>query len=325
MRPTDYLKAKRMTRPSFLEHAELTKIGPLLDPDSPLAIGDPAELASIAESGVLPLRVRLAAGTVLALHGDSRLDTVPTLVEVRGGEVEIGLRPKHLDQVSARWQHVGVDRAWIEKETPAFATRLDAFYLGRYPVTNSQYRDFLNSAPWQHRPSTWYLGAYPWDRANHPVCGVTSEDTDAYLAWLSRETDHPYRLPTEAEWEHAAKGFEGREYPWGEEFDPANANTRETGLHTTSPVGIFPDGDSPFGVADMAGNVEEYVADLYRPYPGGEPVEDHLTHALGSYRVTRGGSFARHGDLARTRRRHGPLPGPLYPCGFRIATSEPPE
>jgi formylglycine-generating enzyme required for sulfatase activity len=314
-----------MTASNFLEHAELTQIGPLLDHDSPLPVDDPAELASIAENGALPLRVRLAAGTLLAVCGDSRLGALPALVKVCGGKIEMGLRPEDVEKVATRWRHVGVERAWIEKETPEFTAWLDDFYLSRYPVTNSQYRDFLNTTPRGHRPSTWYLGAYPWDRANHPVCGVSCEDADAYLAWLSRETGHPYRLPTEAEWEHAAKGFAGREYPWGGEFDPAKANTRETGLHTTSPVGVFPGGDSPFGVADMAGNVEEYVADPYHPYPGGKPVEDHLTEALGSYRVTRGGSFARHGDLARTRRRHGPLPGPLYPCGFRVATSESPD
>jgi len=71
----------------------------------------------------------------------------------------------------------------------------------------------------------------------------------------------------------------------------------------------------------MAGNVEEYVADTYRPYPGGESVDDHLVLALGEYRITRGGSFAWYGDLARTRRRHGSFPSPLYPCGFRVAAS----
>jgi formylglycine-generating enzyme required for sulfatase activity len=71
----------------------------------------------------------------------------------------------------------------------------------------------------------------------------------------------------------------------------------------------------------MAGNVEEYVADEYRPYPGGPFVEDHLVESHGTYRVSRGGSFARFGDLARTRRRHGAFPSPLYPVGFRLATS----
>jgi formylglycine-generating enzyme required for sulfatase activity len=148
---------------------------------------------------------------------------------------------------------------------------------------------------------------------------VSTQDADAYLAWLSEVTGTAHRLPTEAEWEHAAKGFAGQEYPWGAEFDESAANTRETGVHTTTPVGAFPAGDSPFGLSDMAGNVEEYVSGEYAPYPGGRRVEDHLTESLGDYRITRGGSFARYGDLCRCRRRHGSFPSPLYPAGFRVA------
>jgi toxoflavin biosynthesis protein ToxD len=180
---------------------------------------------------------------------------------------------------------------------------------------------FLNDTGLPHRPLTWYLGAYPWDRANHPVAGVRVADADAYAVWLSRRTGHHWRLPTEAEWEFAAAGPAGLDYPWGDDFDPARANTRETGIHTTTPVGCFPSGRSVYGAYDMAGNVEEYVSDVYRPYPGGEVVEDDLLAAVGPYRITRGGSFARYGDLARTRRRHGAFPSVLYPVGFRLATS----
>lgn len=96
----------------------------------------------------------------------------------------------------------------------------------------------------------------------------------------------------------------------------------ETGVHTTTPVGAFPGGRSLHGLLDMAGNVEEFVADRYVPYEGA-PADrkgDDLTRDVGEdYRVTRGGSFARYGDLTRTRRRHGPYPGPEYPPGFRVA------
>ncbi len=159
---------------------------------------------------------------------------------------------------------------------------------------------------------------------NHPVAGIAAQDADAYVTWLAGLTGHPYRLPAEAEWEWAAGGPGRREYPWGNDFDPARANTREAGIHTTTPVGVFPAGAGRYGHLDLAGNVEEYTSGCYRPYPGGNHVADHLSQRLGSYRVTRGGSFARHGDLARTRRRHGAFPGPLYPCGFRVATSLPP-
>ena len=85
---------------------------------------------------------------------------------------------------------------------------------------------------------------------------------------------------------------------------------------------MFAAGNSPFGVADLAGNVEEYVADDYAPYPGGSVVDDHLQQIHGRYRVARGGCFARFRDLARTRRRHGHNPrSPAYAMGFRLAES----
>jgi formylglycine-generating enzyme required for sulfatase activity len=87
----------------------------------------------------------------------------------------------------------------------------------------------------------------------------------------------------------------------------------------STPVGTFPNGRSPYGIDDMAGNVEEYVADTYAPYPGGKLVQDDLSTVLGGeYRVTRGGSFARFRDLARCRRRHGPYNRSIYVVGFRI-------
>ncbi|MGH3326580.1 MAG: formylglycine-generating enzyme family protein [Streptomycetales bacterium] len=313
-----------MSTPHFEEHAEITAIGPLPTGIASLAGYDGAAVAKLVEDPGAPRDTRLAAGGLLALWGDPRIGMVPTLLRIPGGDVETGLPPDSVPAVVQRWAHVGVEASWIEKETPAYLSRLADFWIGGYPVTNSQYRDFLAATGHRGRPSTWYLGAYPWERANHPVCGVTPGDIDAYLGWLSERSGHRYRLPTEAEWEHAAKGFDGLEFPWGQEFDPTVTNTRESGIHATTPVGMFPAGNSPFGVADMGGNVEECVADWYAPYPGGPDISDHLTAALGRYRITRGGSFSRFGDLARTRRRHGTFPSPLYPAGFRVASSAPP-
>jgi toxoflavin biosynthesis protein ToxD len=106
--------------------------------------------------------------------------------------------------------------------------------------------------------------------------------------------------------------------PWGSDFEAHRANTVEGGPLQTTPIGIYPEGASPFGLFDMAGNVEEFVADLYTPYPGGQAIRDELG-TEGSYRIARGGSFTRHGDLARCRRRHGWYNSELYAIGFRLA------
>ncbi|MEE1802523.1 SUMF1/EgtB/PvdO family nonheme iron enzyme [Streptomyces sp. JV176] len=333
--------------PHFAAHAELADPA-LLHPDRDsaerLRALTPAELAAAVEDPAEPLAVRLAAGGLLALLGDPRIRTgaAPATRAVAGGAVHIGLPPRDVAAVVDAWAHVGVERAWIEKETPVEQVALADYWISTYPVTNAEYRHFLADTRHTARPTTWYLGAYPYDRANHPVAGVRPEDADAYAAWLSERTGHPWRLPGEAEWEYAAKGPLGFAFPWGDRFDADAANTRETGVHTTTPVGAFPAGRSPFGVSDMGGNVEEFVADDYRPYWGGSFVTDDLSAGTdGSpgldrpagaddasrtdgarvpYRVARGGSFSRFGDLARTRRRHGAFPSPLYPVGFRLAT-----
>ncbi len=314
--------------PHFAEQAPLAepcRVPPAsVSSVSSLTHADADRLAACVEDAGLPLTRRLAAGAILAVTGDPRIGISPATCFVPGAAVELGLAGHEVARVAAAWAHVGVEPAWIEKEAPAHQVSLDDFWIARYPVTNREYWTFLGDSGHEGRPSTWYLGAYPWERANHPVAGLRPEDADAYAGWLSRRTGHPWRLPTEAEWEYAAKGPDGREFPWGSTFDPAAANTRETGLHTTSPVGAFPAGRSPSGAFDMAGNVEEYVADIYRPYPGGRLIADHLVQSIGTYRITRGGSCWRFGDLTRTRRRHGAFPGPLYPAGFRLATGQRP-
>ncbi|KFF98866.1 SUMF1/EgtB/PvdO family nonheme iron enzyme [Streptomyces europaeiscabiei] len=310
----------------FAEQADLAD--PALVHPSPgarLALADRPQLARAVEDPALALAERLAAGGMLALLGDPRITPVPAVCPVAGGAVRIGLPAEEVGYVTRYWAHRGVQESWIAKESPEHTVRISDFFIARYPVTNGEWRAFLADTGLTERPTTWYLGAYPWDRSNHPVAGIRAEHADAYARWLSKRTGHPWRLPTEAEWEYAAKGPDNRPYPWQGGFDPDACNTRETGVHTTTPVGAFPAGAAPCGALDMGGNVEEFTADTYAPYPGGEAVADHLVESMGSYRIARGGGFARFGDLTRTRRRHGPFPGPLYPVGFRLASSERPS
>jgi toxoflavin biosynthesis protein ToxD len=267
------------------------------------------------------LAERIASGNLLALIGDPRIRVdAPPMVDIEGGDVQVGLDAYEVGAVLERFAGLGLDRTWIEKECPRHRVVLQRFRLARYPVTNAEYREFLLDSGHAELPSGWHFRQFPLERANHPVYTVSAESADAYARWLSRRTGRGFRLPTEAEWEWAAAGPDAREFPWGSEFHPDLANTAETGLFTTSPVGAFAGGESPCGLFDMAGNVEEYVSDAYAPYPGGAFVADNLVKIHGSYRVARGGSFARFRDLARTRRRHGHNPKSItYAMGFRLA------
>ncbi|MFE9374522.1 formylglycine-generating enzyme family protein [Streptomyces sp. NPDC006711] len=280
----------------------------------------PDELVAALEDAALPLAERCAAGALLALLGDPRIDPLaPAMVEVPGARVTLGLPSERVEEVAAAWSHVGVLAEWIAKETPAHEVEIAGFSLARYPVTNLEYRHFAEETNTRWLPTSWQFGIYPAHLANHPVWTVPPEAADAYAQWLGERTGRRFRLPTEAEWEYAAGGGDGREYPWGEHWDPHLANTAEAGPLGTTPVGVHGPGRSPFGADDLAGNVEEYVADDYRPYPGGPHIADDLLRERGGYRIARGGSFTRFGDLARCRRRHGRYGKAIYAMGFRLA------
>jgi formylglycine-generating enzyme required for sulfatase activity len=292
--PAAFARLRVMTKDELLEHCEQTKIA-LVD--------------------------RLAVGNILAKLGDPRIKTLhPAMVPVKGGCIEIGLCFDNIEAVLAQYPNLGLERKWIAKECPRHNVNIRSFAIAKYPITNQEYRDFLLDSHFSEIPTSWAFRRYPEEYSNHPVYTVSAKAADAYCCWLAEKTGRRFRLPTEAEWEYAAAGPDGLEFPWGAEFDADLANTSETGLFQTSPIGIFAGGNSPFGVADMAGNVEEYVTDDYAAYPGGEFISDHLVEIHGKYRVARGGSFARFRDLARTRRRHGHNPRSIaYAMGFRVA------
>jgi len=277
-------------------------------------------LALLCEDKAEPLLDRVAAGNLLALLGDPRITTQsPAMITINAGEIEIGLDAAQLDELMERYAGLGMDRTWFAKECPRHRVGLKPYAIAKYPVTNQEYRDFLNATGFAELPSSWTFRRFPQELANHPVYTISPKAADAYAQWLSETTGRAFRLPSEAEWEYAAAGPAGLEFPWGETFNADYANTAESGLFQSSAVGVFAGGTSPFGLADMAGNVEEYVLDLYGAYPHGSFVRDHLVEIHGDYRVARGGSFARFRDLARTRRRHGHNPRSVtYAMGFRL-------
>lgn len=286
-----------------------------------LFVAEPDVLTTVIEDPAQPFPRRYVAGRLLALRGDPRIRTTdPVLVPVRGGMATVGLPIDQVERVVREWAPFGVRRDWIEKECPEHQVEMGSLMVMRYPVTNQEYRQFLADTGSTELPTSWQFGNYPPERANEPVWTVTAEAADRYAAWLSERTSRPFRLPTEAEWEWIAAGGERREYPWGARFDPDAANTVERGPLTATPVGCYPNGRSRHGVDDLAGNVEEWVADSYRPYPGGRIVGDDLRQLDSAYRICRGGSFTRFGDLARCSRRHGRYARDIYAVGFRLVS-----
>jgi formylglycine-generating enzyme required for sulfatase activity len=154
---------------------------------------------------------------------------------------------------------------------------LDEFYIDKYEVTNEQYGQCVSAGPCS--PNSKYDG---FTDPRQPVVGVDWNQATTYCSWAGK------RLPTEAEWEKAARGTDGRTYPWGEGIDCSRANYGDCKHGKTKPVGSYPSGASPYGAMDMAGNVWEWVADwydanYYQSSPNRNPT--------GQYRVLRGGSW----------------------------------
>jgi formylglycine-generating enzyme required for sulfatase activity len=280
-------------------------------------------LVGVMERSGLPARERVEAGDVLAVLGDERFDSqrwyLPKdellgFVRIPGGEFWMGSDPNR-------------DRNAREEEQMQHKVEVSEFYIQRYPVTVAQFGVFVARSGYEPRDRRCLEGV-----GNHPVVNVTWEDAVAYCQWLEGELRKngsegvrgwQVRLPTEAEWEKAARGTDGRIYPWGNEFDSEKANIFESGIRNTSPVGSFPGGVSPYLLADMSGNVLEWCADWYEDnYYWGSPMRNPTGPASGSIRTCRGGSWSSRHGLARCAIRLRYAPDYFYgDLGFRVVLS----
>jgi formylglycine-generating enzyme required for sulfatase activity len=236
------------------------------------------------------------------------------------------------------------------RERPAHKVDLDGFYIGKYEVTNAQYRRFRDD-PGYDDPKIWPDGRpmpkdqIPyWSQANnhgggtegsdnYPVIGVNWDGATAYCNWLSGKTGKKYRLPTEAEWEKAARGTDQRRFPWGNDIDHSYANyTGSQPFDTVREVGFYDGAEhggvkthsnaSPYGAFDMAGNLQEWCQDWYaRDYYTGSPLRNPKGPPPGAYRVVRGGSFFFEPFDLRTTARSGAWPSlqSFRMLGFRVA------
>jgi iron(II)-dependent oxidoreductase len=151
-------------------------------------------------------------------------------------------------------------------DRPQHRVEVPAYRIDRYLVTNAQYARFL-AATGHRPPSTWKDGRIPEGELLHPVTMVSWHDASAYAKWAGK------RLPTEAEWEKAARGTDGRRWPWGDTMDPKRVNTYYN-VGSTSDVHTYKNGASPYGAYDMAGNVSEWVQDDFLPYTGSDAPVD---------------------------------------------------
>jgi gamma-glutamyl hercynylcysteine S-oxide synthase len=189
-------------------------------------------------------------------------------------------------------------------ESPEQTIELPAYFIDHFEVTNEDFAMFVAATGYQTEAEksgakkTWRT--YDTDgKDNHPVVKVSWNDAQAYCQWLGK------RLPTEQEWEKAARGEKGLLFPWGTGFDPTRANIRASGIRGTVAVGSFPSGASPYGVEDMAGNVWEWTADPYLAYPGSTYQDKFYSNDL---RVTRGGGWFDEANQIRTTNRNAAKP-----------------
>ncbi len=284
---------------------------------------------------------RVAAGDTLARLGDPRpgvglrADGLPDMAwcEVAAGPFMMG-------------SDKSKDKQADDDELPQHTVSLPAFKIARYPVTNAQYAAFVGDGGYREKwRQCWTAAGWQWkgERAgpesygggaglpNHPVVGLRWYEAIAFCRWLTTRLrqagelgpDQILSLPSEAEWEKAARGTDGRVYPWGNEPDPNRASYDETGLGVTSAVGCFPGGSSPYGVEEMSGNVWEWSRTKWQAnYERDQVDDDDLEGDAG--RVVRGGAFHEdRWDVRCASRGGSSIENGLIYLGFRVVVVSP--
>jgi toxoflavin biosynthesis protein ToxD len=219
------------------------------------------------------------------------------------------------------------ERRWFEGEADRHVAELPAFRIDLMPVTQAEYAEYVTSrnvpaptideAAWQAQGFVqdyatqvvrflWRDGHPPIGREDHPVVLVTWEEAEAYCAWRGEQLGQPRRLPSEAEYEKAARGEAGLAYPWGSVFDPDKLNSAVSGPLDTTSVGHYVDGASPYRMLDAAGNVFQWTASRWRA----------------GQMTVKGSAWEDYGGLGRGAARHGrPVTARHVIVGFRCAAA----
>ena len=323
--PREYLAAL-LAAQTLIENGGLLNVS---ERNRPKAACIRSWLHTIADRGALGPVDRAAAGDALAAMGDDRPG--------------VGLRPAGLPAIE--WCLVPEGKftmgsndnslALFGKETPQDRVKLNAFQIGRFPITNAQYDAFVQDGGYTPKwRKCWTRDGWAWKGnreapeklggvfylPNHPVVMVSWYEAHAFCNWLGEKLGMAVSLPTEAQWEKAARGDAGRTYPWeGEQITPEHANYEATGFNSTAAVGIFPKGASPCGALDMSGNVWEWCGTKWRDNYG--RLEDNDPEGK-ERRVLRGGAFFDNARLVRCAVRYGDDPyARVRSVGFRVVAS----
>ena len=262
------------------------------------------------------LLISMALTISVGCGRETRQVSLSDMILIPAGPFLMGSSDEEIEKISRDLAHgeLTPGAGWFAAERPQNEAHVEEFYINKYEVTNAQYREFIQ-ATGHTLPRHWMGGTYPKGKADHPVSYVSWEDADAYCKWVGK------RLPTEIEWEKAARGTDARIWPWGDTFDVEKCNVESWEGSGSRPVGSYPNGVSPYGVYDMAGNVWEWTDSWYDAYPG----STHTSPEFGAeLRVMRGGSWYHYNSLgpigARCASRDKQVPqGVSNVVGFRCA------
>ncbi len=226
----------------------------------------------------------LLLGAIASFSNCSKKTTpeIEGMVYIPAGKFLMG--SNDVDNASLAKEFGSKQKIFFENEKPVRKIYLKGFYIDKFEVTNKDYKLFVTKTEYKPPPQK-----YISRRENHPVFNVNWFDANAYCTWRGK------RLPTEKEWEKAARGTNGNRYPWGDEYDEEKANLNKK---DTVPVGSMPEDKSYYGVYDMGGNLMEWTSSWYKPYPGST---FQLKEYGEKYRVVRGstGNYGRHYHLAK--------------------------
>jgi formylglycine-generating enzyme required for sulfatase activity len=306
------------------------------------------ELADVVEGTALPAAERVQAGIYLGRLGDPRpgvCSLPPAMVTFEAGDFGIGITRAEYHAIVKQEKRSDLEqeaREWYKDSINSAATRVARFALARYPVTNAQYALFIADDGYNTERRWWDAAGRAWLQQatqteprfwederfgstcpNHPVVGVAWYEAMAFCRWLTLHLHDGfvYTLPSEAEWEYAARGAARRVYPWGDAA-PGAERANFSGAHNgTTPVGSFSAGATPERLLDMAGNAWEWTRSVYRPYPyDPQDGRESLDSPASKYFTLRGGSwYDRSINLRAALRNNNTPDDQISLIGFRLA------